>query len=214
MKSLRVTCAVLMALMFMLSGCSDDENPANPGGGGTVTLLFVGTVNGDNGGLSGSVTFNVSNTTVTGTFNVVTPAAASHALTGTYDTGTKALTATGGGYNFAGVYDGSNRCEGTMSGTSSGLFTAIKDDSNAAEAFCGEFTGSDDGVWNFTIDGTTVTGTYTTTSGTVGALDGTISGTTITIGTLATGTRTGDNVSGTWDAGGGNTGTWTGAKCN
>lgn len=209
---------VLIALACaFLGGCEDDENPANPG---TTIMLFTGTVNGGTGNLSGSVDFAINGTTVTGLFTVTAPAAASHALTGTYNTSTKAITATGGGYTFSGVYDGANRLEGTVAGTGSGTFVVVRDDASAAVAFCGTFSGTDSGVWNFTVDGTSVIGSYTTNSGTTGALDGTISGNTITINNpgggspLATGTRTGDNASGTWNDGGGGSGTWTGTRCN
>lgn len=220
MRSSITLSLVALALLFGFAGCSDDDKVTNNNNGGTTVLLFVGTVNGDNGGLSGSIELSINGTTVTGTFVIVAPSSATHALTGTYNTSTKEVTASGGGYTFDGVYDGSNHLEGTMSGSGSGIFVAAKDENNSAVAFCGTFAGTDDGVWNFTIDGTSVTGSYTTSSGTVGALEGTISGNTITLmaaGTstqLATGTRSGDNASGTWDAGGGNSGTWTGAKCN
>jgi hypothetical protein len=89
----------------------------------------------------------------------------------------------------------------------------------ATPRFCGTFAGDDNGIWNFTLEGTTIVGTYTTSTGTSGALNGTLSASTITIsrpggGTLATGTVTGTTASGNWDDGAGNTGTWTGSKCN
>ena len=70
------------------------------------------------------------------------------------------------------------------------------------------------------VPGSTLSGTATTSSGTVIALDGTVSASSITIvmpaagGTLATGTRSGANVSGTWNNGVGGSGSWTGAQCN
>jgi hypothetical protein len=101
-----------------------------------------------------------------------------------------------------------------------GTFVAIKDDNNTAVAFCGTFSGDDDGVWNFTIDGTIIAGSFTTTSGSMGALDGTISGNALTISNpaggaaLATGTRNGNNASGTWNDGRGNSGSWIGYRTN
>jgi len=218
MKSFTIKCAAFLVALLLLSSCSNDNKPTGPGN--VVTLYFVGTVNGDNGSLSGSISFTVNGTTVTGILKVVTPAVDTQALTGTYNTGTKALNASGGGYTFSGVFDGTNRLEGSMSGTASGTFVTTKDDNNSNVAFCGTFTGSDDGVWNFTIDGTSIVGSYTTSSGSVGALDGTISSNSITINNpgggapLATGTRSGDNASGTWDNGAGSSGTWTGSRCN
>jgi hypothetical protein len=220
LKFMTMKLVVAMALLLALSGCSndDDNNPTNPPG--SSALVFVGTVNGDNGSLSGSLTFTVNDSAVTGTFRITTPTPATHALLGAFDSSSNVLGATGGGYNFAGAYDGSNRLEGLMSGNATGTFVTIRDDNNSSVAFCGTFTGDDDGVWNFTIDGTIIAGSYTTNSGDFGALDGTISGNAITIANpgggapLATGTRNGDNASGTWDNGVGDSGTWTGSRCN
>ncbi|HTR22072.1 MAG TPA: hypothetical protein VMH88_14575 [Gemmatimonadales bacterium] len=202
--------ALGLAGAVLLSACSKDSGttPSN------TTLVFVGTVNGDNGGLSGSVSFSITGTAVTGTFTIIAPSASSHALTGTYNTGSKAMAAAGDGYNFAGVYDGSSRMEGGMTGTASGTFVTVKDNGNTAVAYCGSFTGDDDGVFNFTVISGALHGTATTTSGTVIALDGTVSSGNIAIPGLAVGTVSGTNVSGTWDNGAGSSGTWTGAKCN
>jgi hypothetical protein len=211
--------AAALALLLALSGCSnDDNNSTNPPG--TTTIRFVGTVNGLDGVLSGSITFTVTNNTaVTGTFRITSPAASSHNLAGTYDDSSKALAATGDGYNFGGVYDeGSGHLDGAMTGNATGLFAAIRDDDNTSVAYCGTFAGADDGTWNFTIEGNTLYGSYMTSSSDTGVLEGTISGNAIVITEgglqVATGTRNGDNVSGTWDAGQGNSGTWTGSRCN
>ncbi|MGQ0721736.1 MAG: hypothetical protein ACT4PE_09220 [Candidatus Eiseniibacteriota bacterium] len=220
MRSRSVLLFALLATSLLAPACGDDDDSGTNPNPNPNTLVFVGTVNGDNGSLSASISLTVTGTTVTGTLEVVAPAAATHALTGTYDTTSRALAAAGGGYNFAGVFDGGDRLEGLMSGAASGTFVTAKDDNNAALAFCGTFTGTDDGVFNFTIDGSTLSGSATTTSGTLIALDGTVSSNSIVIvmpsgsGTLATGTRSGANVSGTWDDGVGGSGTWTGAQCN
>ena len=184
-------------------------------------LPFVGTVNGDNASLSGSIALYVSGTDVTGALKVIAPAPATLQLSGTYTASTKTVTASGGGYTFAGVYDaGAGRLDGTMSGTASGTFVAVR--SRSAAGFCGTFTGTDDGTFNFAIDGTTLVGTATSTIGSVTPLDGTVSGTNITITNpgapsgppLAVGTISGTDVSGTFDDGAGSSGTWTGSKCN
>ena len=212
--------AALVAVFALFSGCSKDDNKSTTNNNNTtVNLKFVGTVNGSSGSMTASITLIVNGTTVTGTLHVTAPSAATIDLTGSYNTSTKAVSATGGGYTFAGTYDGSNRCDGNMSGTSTGTFVSVKDDSSTAIAFCGSFTGDDDGIWNFTVNGTTLTGTYTTTGNNTGALNGTLSGNNITIarpggGNLAVGTISGTNASGTWDDGAGNNGTWTGSKCN
>jgi len=202
--------ALGLASAVLLAGCSKD-NGTNPK---TTAVVFVGTVNGDNGSLSGSITLTITGTTVTGTFTIVAPSSSSHALTGTYSTGSKAMAASGDGYDFAGVYDGASQLAGGMTGASSGTFVTVKDNGSTAVAYCGTFTGSDDGVFNFTVVSGALHGTATTSSGTVIPLDGSVSGSTITIPGLATGTISGTNASGNWDNGAGSSGTWTGAKCN
>ena len=216
---LKMKLLVMAILVAAVSGCSKDDKATAPNGNSNA-LFFVGTVNGMDGSLSGSVSFSVNDTVVTGTFKIVTPDTATIALIGTYDTTNKALGAAGGGHSFGGVYDGTNRLEGVLTGPTTGTFVAIKDDDNSAIAFCGTFTGDDDGLWNFTIDGTIIAGSYTTLSGSMGALDGSISGNAISISNpaggaaLATGTRSGDNASGTWNDGQGNSGTWIGYRSN
>jgi hypothetical protein len=212
--------AIIAALVLTLSGCSKDHKPTSPNGNNNNSLGFIGTVNGTNGSLSGSLSFSITNTSVAGTFKVVTPAIATHALAGVYNSTSKVLNATGDGFTFNGLYDGNHRLEGTMTGPTTGLFLAVRNDDNLAMAFCGTFSGDDNGIWNFAIEGTTVTGSFTTTSGSTGALDGAISGNTITIvnpsggNPLATGTKSGNNASGNWDDGQGHVGTWIGYKNN
>jgi hypothetical protein len=221
LKSITSRFTIVAIILVALSGCGKDKKPTSPNGGGNNNpIIFVGTVNGADGILSGWVSFSVNDTAVTGTFKTVTPDTATYALTGLYEITTKVLVATGGGNSFSGVYDGVNRLQGALTGTRIGTFVTVKDDNNTAVAFCGTFSGDDDGVWNFTIDGTIIAGSYTTTSGTTGALNGSISGNTITVtnpggsGSLATGTRSGNNASGTWDDGQGNSGSWIGYRTN
>jgi hypothetical protein len=142
------------------------------------------------------------------------------ALSGTYDDQTKDLTLTGGGYTLAGSFDGVDRLEGAFSGPgTSGTFVTAKRQSGTA-AYCGTFTGDDDGTFSFTVSGGKVLGTAVSTSGSAAIpLDGVKSGGAITIyvpGTtlvLAAGTISGNNVSGTWDDHQGSTGTWSGSVC-
>ena len=210
-----LTAGAALAAGALLSACSDDDTNTGPS---NTVLLFVGTVNGEAASMSGAITLTITGTVVTGTFDVATPSVASHALTGTYNTGTKVFTATGGGYTFDGEYIGSTHVEGEVSGTASGIFIAPRDTNDSNQAFCGSFTGDSDGVWNFTIAGTTLYGTATTDGDDVIPLGGSISGNNITVtaqgaGTIATGTRSGNSVTGTWDTGV-ESGTWTGTRCN
>jgi len=229
--------AVLSGFIALVFGaCSSDSNGGGGGGGGTSS--FVGTVvggaaNDESGSLTfdiagaalappASITTNSSATlTVTGTLTLVSPAAGTVPLTGTYDDATNALDLSGGGYAFTGVFDGTSRLEGTYNGANgAGLFVTALDLGNAV-AFCGTFDGDDDGTWNFVVNGTTLSGSALTSSGDAAPLDGTVAGTDITIVNpvnptgppLATGTITGTTATGTWDTGAGQSGTWTGNGC-
>jgi hypothetical protein len=221
LKSFTSKIAILAVVLLTLAGCSSNKkNPVSPNGGGN-NIIFVGTVNGATGNFSGWVTLSVNDTTVTGTFKLVTPDTATYALTGHYVTSTKALVATGGGYTFTGVFDGVNSLQGAVTGTSVGTFVAVKDDNNTAVAFNGTFSGDDGGVWNFTIDGTVIAGSFTTTGGSTGALNGTITNNAISLANpgggatpLAVGTRNSNNVTGTWNDGQGHSGTWVGTRSN
>jgi hypothetical protein len=159
--------------------------------------------------------------TVTGTLTLVSPAAGTHALTGTYDDATNALNLSGGGYTFTGVFDGASGLEGNYTGLNgAGLFVTALSAGNA-QAFCGTFDGDDDGTWNFVVNGTELSGTALTSSGDVAPLDGTVTGGAVSIVNpanptgppLATGTITGTSATGTWDSGAGQSGTWAGNGC-
>jgi len=217
-----------------LGACSSDDNN---GGGGSGTTSFVGTVvGGANNDESGSLTFDIAGTalappasittmstslTVTGTLTLVSPAAGTQALTGTYDDATNQLDLSGGGYTFTGVFDGTSRLEGTYNGANgAGLFVTALDLGNAV-AFCGSFAGDDDGTWNFVVNGTTLSGSALTSSGNAAPLDGTVTAGAVSIVNpldtqgppLATGTITGTTATGIWDDGQGSSGTWTGNGC-
>jgi hypothetical protein len=133
MISRLIQCLALTAVVaVMLASCSSDKSTSSNTTVVAVNLKFVGTVNGDDGVMTASIVFTVADSVVTGTLKVTAPAAATVTLNGHYNTTTKALTGAGGGYNFAGTYDGSSHCDGTMTGTKTGIFVTIKDDSNTA----------------------------------------------------------------------------------
>ncbi|HSE46780.1 MAG TPA: hypothetical protein VLA89_15770 [Gemmatimonadales bacterium] len=229
--------AVLTGFIALgLGACSSDDNGGGGGGGGTSS--FVGTVvGGAANNESGSLTFDIAGTalappasittmssaslTVTGTLTLVSPAAGTQTLTGTYDDATNHLDLSGGGYTFTGVFDGTSRLEGTYNGANgAGLFVAALDLGNAV-AFCGTFDGDDDGTRNFVVNGTVLSGSALTSSGDVAPLDGTVTGGAVSIVNpldpqgppLATGTITGPSATGIWDDGQGSSGTWTGNGC-
>lgn len=212
--------------------CSDGGGNGGGGGGGGNTTSFLGIMATDDGQKSGEVSITIqsgsllieaptaaslSAFTATGSHKLEGPAVA---LSGTYDDQTKDLTLTGGGYTLAGTFDGVDRLEGAFSGPgASGTFVTAKRQSGTA-AYCGTFTGDDDGTFSFTVSGGKVLGTAVPISGGAAIpLDGVKSGSAITIyvpGTtlvLAAGTISGSNVSGTWDDHQGSTGTWSGSVC-
>lgn len=221
-SALRLITAFALAATVTLGGCGDDD-PAGPGPGPSTVLILVGVVNGNDAGLSGSISLTIDNGSVSGSFKRVSPSALTVTLTGSYNASTRAISASGGGYSFSGTYDGSAVASGTFNGpnASAGSFTARKSN-GSARAFCGTFTsqtGSDNGIFNIAIDGAAISGTATTEDGTVLTLSGALSGNAISIshpngGSLATGTLNGSSVSGTFDDRAGNRGTWTGAVCS
>ena len=149
------------------------------------------------------------------------------AITGTYNTSSRAFSATGGGDTFDGAYDGSSRLQGTFTGpTLSGTFLTERA-TNGPKAYCGTFTSTtagENGIFNVTLHGAILFGMATGDAGTVLALDGTVSGSGVTvvnpnaptgpplaIGTVST---DGSSVAGTFDDGAGNMGNWQGARCD
>jgi hypothetical protein len=145
------------------------------------------------------------------------------ALSGTYETTNQGVTVTGGGYDLNGVFDGVDRLEGVYTGPAGASGTFVTTLSDQGASFCGTYDAddqSDSGTFSFVIAGTTLRGNaVSSVDQSLIALDGTVSGNSITIyfpGTqiaLATGTRSGNNVSGTFDDQQGTTGTWSGSLC-
>ena len=228
--------SLLLTAAFILTGagCGGDGGGGG-GGGGAQTSSFFGIVSSDDGTATGSIAVIVQAAAlappaVTGP-NLTAPVNATGTLqfggqtdlAGTYDPDTNTLALSGGGYTFGGGFDGVDRLEGlwTGPGNTSGTFvTAL---STTAVTFCGTYAAddqSDSGTFSFVIAGGTVRGeAYSSVDQTLTALDGVVNGNAITIyfpGTaipLATGTRSGNNVSGTYDGGQGDTGTWSGSAC-
>jgi hypothetical protein len=137
--------------------------------------------------------------------------------------GRRSLAVAGGGYTFGGGFDGVDRLEGIWSGPGSTSGTFVTTSTSGAVAYCGSYSAddqSDSGTFSIVLAGSILSGeAVSSTDGTHQALDGIVSGNAITIyfpGTttpLATGTRSGNNVSGTFDDQQGTTGTWSGAVC-
>jgi 3D (Asp-Asp-Asp) domain-containing protein len=223
-----------LALLAILAACSGDSKS---GGGGGTTSSFAGIISSTDGTASGSVELTIeaaslsspaptgpalsSPVNVTGSLKF--SGVASVGLSGTYETTTKAVTVTGGGYALDGAFDGIDRLEGTYTGPAGASGTFVTTKSTQAAAFCGTYAAndqSDAGTFSFVITGTKVRGNaVSSVDQTLIPLDGAISGNNITIyfpGTqvaLATGTRSGSNVSGTFDDQQGTAGTWAGSTC-
>ncbi|MGE0352548.1 MAG: hypothetical protein AB7I33_04615 [Gemmatimonadales bacterium] len=229
-----LTLLTALAGLGLAAACGSDGN-SDGGGNNGSSSVFLGILSSDDASESGSVQLTVATASpsapvptsisfsavgVNGSVKIV--GGATVTLSGNYDDATNTLTATGSGYSFTGVYDGSNRLEGTYSGPGTqGTFVTAKSDGSTTTAYCGTFAGDDQGIWNFVVDGSAILGqAVSSLSGSSAPLDGSISGSTISIffpGTqqvLATGTRSGNSVSGTWDdPNSTDTGTWSGTVC-
>jgi len=186
---------------------------------------YAGTFAGSSGGtgVSGSMTVDLGSATPTGTLLI---SGTSIALTGTYDSSSQAVTLSGGGYSFSGARSGS---------ILSGIFTApgpitggfVLISGASTRVYCGTSAsatpGGPTGMINLVINGSTIVGlAVKAQTGEVTVLNGTLSGTTITIpnpgdpsSTFATGTLNAgpDTLSGTYDDGAGDTGTWNATRC-
>jgi len=227
---------VLLAAGALVGGVAACGGDGDGGGGGpSQTSTFVGIVSSDDGTTTGSLTVVIQSIalappTATGP-SVLAPVTATGtltlggqtALTGDYDPDTDILTLQGGGYAFGGGFDGVDRLEGVWGGPGGTSGTFVTTAGSAGVAYCGTYTAddqSDSGTFSIVITGNVVRGeAYSSTDQTPIPLDGTISGNNITIdnplggGPLATGTRTGNTVAGTYDDGQGGTGTWAGGLC-
>ncbi len=231
--------SAVLALAALGGGCDCDDStdpaPHNPAPGSTS---FTGTMAGSN--VSGSMTITVATDTpkqesaygtlheieATGTLDVT--GTGSIDLSGVYHTDEHHIIISGGGYTFTGTF-----ANGVISGTftgpgNSGSFTCSVDGSGTVKVYCGTFTsttGGPGGNFNIVVDGTTITGIAVTTTGDQIPLSGTLTnGTEISVVNpanpsgppLATGNleTVGDTVSGTYDDQKGDSGTWSGARCD
>lgn len=199
---------------------SSSGGTTNPGTSTTYKGTFAGA-----GGDGGAIEVTVASATagkqsihiltvnqVSGTLHL--SAGGSVTITGTFDDATKTLSITGGGYSFTGTAT-SDGVTGTYSGPKgTGTFSVFA--SATAVPYCGTFSGGAQGVWNFVVNDTKLSGSAVTDGGDGDTLTGTVTGgTTISLttanGSTADGTISGNTATGTWKNVAGNvTGTWTG----
>ena len=213
------TALVLVAVLGLAVGACGKKSTEPK-----TTSTYAGTFAGSSGGtgVSGSMTVDLAGTPA-GTLLV---SGTSIALTGTYDSASEAVTLSGGGYSFSGTRSGS---------ILSGIFTApgpitggfVLTSGRSVRVYCGTSAsatpGGPTGTINLVITGSTIVGlAVKTQTGEVTVLNGTSSGSTVTIlnpgdpsSTFATGTLNAgpDTLSGTYDDGAGDTGTWNATRC-
>lgn len=157
-RAVRMPVLVTLASLALLAACGDDSN----GSGGTTTpnVEYQGVFGSatkagrlafatNTGALRDGMAALVGPIPLTGTMDFIdsgTPVA----LTGTLDGTSLALT--GGGYSFTGTESG-GVINGTFTGPEGGAFTAtLVPDGVAIVQLCGEYLGSDTGVFSLTLD--------------------------------------------------------------
>lgn len=226
-RALLVCVLFVMALSFGL-GCSSSGGSGKTsaykgtftGAGGDGGSLVVNMpASGGGGGPSpqpGSAGVGVQDIQIQTVHNVTGTAyvgGQTVTLTGTFDDSTNKLTVAGGGYTFSGTISATG-VNGTYVGPKgTGAFTLLS--SGNATPYCGTFTGTASGVWNFVTGSGTVQGSYTDSKGNTGTLVGTVDGSNKVMitpagGGTATGAISGDTATGSWMSSGG-MGTWTGS---
>jgi hypothetical protein len=224
---------------FLFSGCSDDENPTNPGTptSTTYTGVMAGT------GVSGTLTINIpaakraytptaapgDTIEITATLNI--NGGATVALTGYLVVATGEIHLEGGGYMFMGVLS-----DGTVTGTftytgGNGIFRCDEGTAATVKSYCGRYQdnspGTEAGYFNMTISGTSIFVLIYPDDeggdafGTTGSIDAEnvimiynpeVPSMVIATGALNPSTQT---VAGSYIGGGGGTGgTWSGSLCD
>jgi hypothetical protein len=219
--------AALVVFALVIAGCKKDEG--NPAGNNNNTPdrrgTYVGTMADAAGG--GAVTMNVGVAKVLDILpvsGVFRPAAGgSITLSGTYNTANDSIYISGGGYTFAGHFNG-GQISGTCIGPNgTGIFSvAVSTAANPVRVYTGSFSaGSDNGPFNLLINGSALSGVaYIVTQSASLPFSGTVQGTSITVvdparsnRVIATGTvsNNGATVSGqTMSSSGQPNGTWSG----
>lgn len=155
-RTARVAVSLLLASLAVTAGCGDDSNDD---GGSTTTVEYAGVFG--SSANAGRLAFGTATavvrdgfaglavTNLSGTMDFIS--GASVALTGTLDG--VALSLTGSGYTFTGTQNG-NVISGTFTGPGgeTGSFSAtLVPDGVAITTMCGSYDGSDSGVFSLNI---------------------------------------------------------------
>ena len=211
---MRISALVALATILTLAGCGGDD-----GTGTSSSISFRGTFAGT--GDSGVIDVTAASP-ITGTLTITGGPVIN--VTGDYDAATGAFTASGGGYSFTGTF-----ADGTLNGTftgpnGSGLLTALPSNQMTVRVFCGSGGGSSPGgsvsfTWNMVLSGNTLVGLSVETASSAAPgeqtrLTGILSGNAILLVVIegsATGTLSGEMMSGTWASDEGGSGTWMGS---
>jgi hypothetical protein len=221
-------------VVALAASCGDDggtgPSEAEPEPGTGTAATFGGTLAG--GGISGELELTIAGSAAAATRMATLPqfrvsgarvivsvtgclylGGSCVALTGTYDTQTKALNVSGGGYTFTGTW-ANGRIEGTFTGPGvDGLFVVHGSTRETVQVYCGTYTGDSDGIWNLVRRASVLSGVYNDVSGDSGELSGTLNNNAVSVsftGGSASGTLSGSVMSGTWQTADGSSGTWSG----
>lgn len=165
---------------------------------GTLTLTVHSQVSGLRSWLRLPWVAKLNAQTVSASGSVHVAGGSTTSLSGTFDTTTRALSVSGGGFTFTGTAT-TNTLNGsyTAPGGATGVFAGRSTASGTVRSFCGNTmggTGDVTGVFSFTVaDGSgALTGSFTIsadTPPTVGTLVGQVTGATVAITATATGGR-------------------------
>jgi hypothetical protein len=162
---MRTVPPTLILVTLFGAGCGSPNGPGGTSGGGTT--IWEGFALGNDGVESGALSLTASTASprisgpggginlattdiaASGTYKRTTPTAATVVLDGAYNPNTNQIDVSGGGYEFAGVFDGDSRLSGSFIGPGGvGAFLTEKTGATV-RVFCGTFTGTDRGTWNF-----------------------------------------------------------------
>lgn len=210
---------IVATLLSACGGGSSGSTPPSPTTPSPATSTFQGTIAGS-GRQSGTLTVSVQaqvaasfpsimrwpfvatlhaqGTTVAATGSLHIAGGSTVALTGTFDSSTKVLILSGGGFTFTGSLGGSV-LSGTYTGPNgaTGGFSSHSTAAGTVTPYCGTFVGSpcdfcpvSTGVFNIEVSATgAVSGVYSL-AGQVGYISGQVSGTTLRFTTTDGGSET------------------------